>query len=263
MSIPSFQAIEHRLSPLRRKLAEHSVYESIESVSDLKLFMESHVFAVWDFMSLLKSLQQKITCVDVPWAPSPYRSARRFLNEIVLCEESDLARGETVSHFELYLRAMRECNADTRPIENVLHAIRNGASVTQALAAGEVPPGAREFCHETFRVAISADLPAIAGAFTFGREDLIPTLFSAFVRRLAATLPKQLDTFVYYLERHIEVDGDDHGPMAAKMMHEVCGENPDAWHQAGAAAERALLARITLWDSIATGIHQKRIALAG
>src|SRR5882757_1569608 len=132
-------ALEEQIQPLYRQLAQHRLYASFESIEDLRLFMESHVFAVWDFMSLLKTLQRGLTCVDVPWIPSRFPESRRLVNEIVLGEESDVYRGMAVSHFELYLKAMRECGADTSAVETMLDLIASGMDVTGALFASGAP----------------------------------------------------------------------------------------------------------------------------
>ena len=93
-------------------------------------------------------------------------------------------------------------------------------------------------------------LHALAAAFTFGREDLIPDMFRALVRDLNAQNAGALDTFLWYLERHIEVDGEDHGPLSLKMVTDICGADATRWEEAGAAAEQALRARLALWDAI-------------
>lgn len=221
--------------------------------------MESHVFAVWDFMSLLKSLQASLTCVTTPWLPSLYPEAGRLINEIVLGEESDLYEGRALSHFELYLEAMRQAGANTRPIEKFLHNLREGLSLSESLARSGAPIEAQVFVRSTFAF-ISASKPHItAAAFTFGREDLIPAMFRQIVRDLRQSVPG-LSVFEYYLERHIEVDGDDHGPKARRMLQELCGDNPRRESEAENAASEALEARAQLWDAILERIQRFRTA---
>jgi hypothetical protein len=243
-------ALQARIHPLQQRLAKHPLYASIASTEDLHTFMQSHVFAVWDFMSLLKALQRGLTCVDVPWLPSSQPEARRLINEIVLGEESDLYQGRAASHFELYLAAMRECGASTLAIEALLEELQTGASVENALLSASVPEGARNFVQQTFALIQKGQLHATAAAFTFGREDLIPDMFRGFVRELDQQMSGRLELFVWYLERHIEVDGEEHGPMALRMVAELCGDDPQRWQEAGDAAEQALLARLALWDGI-------------
>lgn len=221
--------------------------------------MESHVFAVWDFMSLLKSLQRALTSVEVPWIPTAHPASRRFINAIVLGEESDEYEGRSASHFEIYLEAMRRAGANTTVIAEVTAAAKPSnpdrmALVHQALQAA--PPAAREFVNATFRV-ITGPVAAQAAAFTFGREDAIPDMFRALVKDINREMEGDLSPFVWYLERHIEVDGDDHGPLAVRMVADLCGLDPELWDQAAQAAQDAIRARLSLWDGILAQLDRK------
>ena len=214
--------------------------------------MEAHVFAVWDFMSLLKSLQRHLSCVDVPWTPPADPAACRLVNEIVLGEEADEdGEGGYASHFDLYLKSMRGCDADTGPIGRFVAAVRGGREVRSALEAPGIPGAVRHFVGRTFGLIESGDVPAIASAFTFGREDLLPDLFGRIVEELDESSGGGLEDFRYYLNRHIEVDGGEHGPMAERLVERLCGDDPVCWQAAEDAAAMALNARIALWDAIA------------
>ena len=257
------QAVAERLRPFYVRLAEHELYRSFETVEDLHVFLESHVFAVWDFMSLLKALQRGLTCVDVPWVPSRFPASRRLVNEIVLGEESDLYGTRAVSHFELYVTAMRECGASTVAIYALVASLREGTAWSVALAMCGAPEAAQRFVRATFAIIEEGKLHAIAAAFTFGREDLIPDIFRGFVRELdlSEALQGRLATLRWYLDRHIEVDGEDHGPMALEMMSELCGNDTVKWSEAAEAAETALRARIALWDAIAANLKEDAVKM--
>jgi hypothetical protein len=250
------QHLAERLRPLYTLLANHRVYASIGTIEDLRAFMESHVFAVWDFMSLLKTLQRGLTGIDVPWLPSRFPASRRLVNEIVLGEESDLYGTRPISHFELYVSAMRECGACTLAIDAMIAQLREGAPWDSALSRCGAPEPARRFVRSTFAIIERGKLHEIAAAFTFGREDLIPDMFRGFIREQDARLSGRLTTLRWYLDRHIEVDGEDHGPMALQMVSELCGDDPVKWREAAEAAETALRARIALWDGIALTLEQ-------
>ncbi len=254
---PSLDALQARIAPLQALLLEHPLYKSIRTAEHLRVFLESHVFAVWDFMSLLKALQGRLTCVSVPWTPSAWPAGRRFINEIVLGEESDLYEGRAVSHFELYLEAMDDFGADTAPMRALLdHPTANGALSLHAFRMPQdAPAEARSFVDTTFDVIRSGSLPALAAAFTFGREDVIPGIFHALVRELDARTG-QLTKLTWYLERHIEVDADEHGPLALRMMEDLCGTDEQLWAEATQAAENAIAARLALWDGILQRIRK-------
>ncbi len=254
-SIASIEHIESRIAPLRARLTAHPLYASIRTREQLRLFLESHVFAVWDFMSLLKALQARLTCVAVPWTPTAFPESRRFINEIVLGEESDQFEGRSISHFELYLEAMQQAGADTSAIREVLASIAEGRFDARAIIA---PSAARAFVGTTFRIIENGSLAAMAAAFTFGREDVIPDIFRELVRDLSRESDGALDTFVWYLERHIEVDGEDHGPLSLRMVADLCGDDEGLWVEAGDAAVAALEARLALWDGVLAEIRSLR-----
>ena len=253
-TLSEITVIEERIAPLRARLAAHPLYRSIRTEAQLRIFMQSHVFAVWDFMSLLKALQAQLTCVTVPWLPTAYPASRRFINEIVLGEESDEYQGRPLSHFELYLQAMRQAGASTAGIEALAAALKH-ATFAEALKASVIPRGARSFVASTFHLIAEGKLHALAAAFTFGREDLIPDMFRALVHDLSAQNNNNLAIFIWYLERHIEVDGEDHGPLSLRMVADLCGPDDSKWHEAAEAAAEALEARLALWDSILSEIR--------
>jgi hypothetical protein len=246
------ERIRRQVAPFREALLNHRLYQSVSELGQLRLFMQAHVFAVWDFMSLLKTLQRDLCGVSTPWVPPQNRVATRLINEIVLGEESDEdPAGNYISHFDLYRRAMVEAGADTGPIDQLVAAIRRKEALELALGEFELPTHVRQFVETTFSLINSHDSSVVASAFTFGREDLLPAVFQRMVNQLNRQADGRLQTFVYYLDRHIEVDGDHHGPLSEKLVCSLCGDDPRRWDAAERAAVRALEARLALWDGIA------------
>jgi hypothetical protein len=254
-SADPIHTLQQQLAPTRQQLVAHSVYQGIKSLDDLRQFMQYHVFAVWDFMSLLKCLQRDLTCVTVPWVPRGSPATRRLINEIVLEEETDVDQhGQPASHFELYLRAMDECGADTKPIHRLLDALSVGESVEQALLHAGAPYPVQQFVLSTFNVINSGKSHAVAAAFTFGREDVIPDMFRHLVADLGQRFPGQLDTFIYYLNRHIQLDEEVHTPLAEQMVRELCATTAQNWDECYEVAARCMQARVALWDGIRQAI---------
>jgi hypothetical protein len=244
------EAIESRLNPLREQLKNHELYATLKTLEHVKTFTEFHVYAVWDFMSLLKALQMQFTCVQTPWMPAADPAIARFINEIVHGEESDLnEKGEPNSHFEMYLDAMREIGASTASIEHFVATLRKGTAVADALQQANAPQAAQDFVNYNFSLIEAGKAHEIASAFTFGREDVIPDMFIAILDR-SATSEDSFMKFRYYLDRHIELDGDEHGPISLKMIEKLCGSDPQRWKEAEAIAITSLEKRIALWDSI-------------
>lgn len=244
------QEIENNIQNLRYELQNHELYKNLKTINDIQLFMEKHVFAVWDFMSLLKSLQNILTNVHVPWTPPKNPKLSKFINEIVYGEESDINEiGEPKSHFEMYIEAMQELGANTNHINDFLHFIKMGESVQNALHKIDLDRTIIDFVNFTFSIIETNKPHLIAAAFTFGREDLIPDMFLEILKN-SETEDKSYYKLKYYLERHIEVDGDEHGPLSLQMVAELCGQNDDKWNEANNIAHLSLLKRIQLWDSI-------------
>ncbi len=244
--------LEQRLAPIRRRLLEHSIYSTVTSVAQLQAFMESHVYAVWDFMSLLKALQRKLTCVDLPWLPSQH-PATRLINAIVLGEESDEdGQGGHLSHFELYLDAMLAGGADTRRVHTFCDVLRRGDSLSDAMTHAEIGDPERDFMRTTFKIVNAGRPSEIAAAFTFGREDVIPDMFRQFVHALCQESSGKFGRFRFYLERHINLDATDHGPKALQMMAAICGDDSDEWAAAERTAIIAIEARLRFWDAVQT-----------
>lgn len=289
-------AIQAQLADLHRAIREHRaalqnhpVYGMVQDRDALRIFMRAHVFAVWDFMTLLKSLQGALTCTRTPWLPVEDTDSARFINEIVLGEETDeVSPGYYTSHYALYLDAMEEVGADTGPMRAFEAALRAGAPPEDALALPAVPPSVRPFVAHTLTAA-SGPTHAVAAVFLFGREDVIPAMFMkllgvhAVARPRGALLARSLawkalkgaeralrpervepasappsDAFRVYLERHIELDGESHGPMGERLLMNLCRNDDARWDEATAASIAALQARRALWDAVMAEIQAHR-----
>jgi hypothetical protein len=250
---PGIEQLEKAVTEARDKVVQHPLYANLDTHESLVTFMEHHVFAVWDFMSLLKSLQRELTCVTVPWIPTEHTSSRRLINDIVMVEESDELATEDgrpafISHFELYVNGMHEAGADSTAIEKLVDLLRNGGAVVESLREAGVPQPSIDFAATTWDIIENHPVHCQAAAFAFGREDLIPDMFTQVVA--VNERSKKLNTFVDYLERHIEVDGEFHTPMAMQMVADLCGEDQAKWDACADTINTALAARARLWDSI-------------
>jgi hypothetical protein len=248
----NIETINNRIQPQKELLLQHPLYKKVKTIEDLQCFLESHVYAVWDFMSLLKALQSKLTCTTTPWFATENPETRYLINEIVLAEESDLTiDGRRQSHYEMYIEAMKACGANTAGIEQFLLEVNSLKNIFVAIKKSNLHPNIKAFLDFTFRVIEEGKSHEIAAAFTFGREDLIPSMFTEILKNFQANFPKKdLSKLIYYFERHIELDADDHGPMAMKMITELCGTDAQKWSDVEEISILALEKRIGLWDAI-------------
>jgi len=258
--LSQFDQIQRQLEEQRTGIVSHALYSELDSLRQIQTFMEHHVFAVWDFMSLLKALQRSLGSFSVPWLPSDDVGAIRFVNEIALGEESDEdGRGGYQSHFELYLDAMRGAGASTTRIEQFLSRIRDGLPVEVAISDSSLSLSVASFLSSTFEVIERNDPAEIAGAFLFGREDLLPDVFTEIVRQISFDCGGRLDALLYYLQRHIELDAEDHQPAARRLIESLCGDSAERWARAMEGAFVAYRARKLLWDGARREmVHQEQ-----
>lgn len=253
------EELQANIEPLRQEIINHKVYTQINDIEDLQIFMQHHIYAVWDFMSLLKALQNNLTCTQVPWTPKGSAETRYLINEIVVGEECDVdLDGNRRSHFELYLDAMEQCGADTKQINAFIEKIQSNLTVKEALSLTTDDKGINQFVNGTFDVIQSEKDYLQAAVFTFGREDLIPSMFISIVNDIYQRIPSSVSVFKYYLERHIEVDGDHHSHLALEMTSSLCGDDVSKWNEVEQAVTASLKQRIQLWDAVYDAIMLKK-----
>ncbi|CAH0131432.1 DUF3050 domain-containing protein [Pseudomonas brassicacearum] len=240
---------KQQLNQLQTTLENHEIYNYIKTPAHLKIFMESHVFAVWDFMSLAKRLQIELTCTRLPWFTPADAKKARFINEIILGEESDLGDdGLPVSHFDMYLAAMADMGCSRHKFDLFEQHYRSGTDLERALELADVPSYVIKFVRQTIATALDGRAEEAASSFFYGREDAIPQMFQALLDQWGLK-KESAPRFVHYLQRHIDLDGDEHGPAAMKILSDlIIDEHAEA--AALQAAQQAISARIALWDGI-------------
>jgi len=253
---------EKIIHSFKQQLEQHPIYESITRVEDLRCFMEHHVYSVWDFMSLIKYLQSKVAPDEYPWMPVGDASVRRFINELVLEEESDQALPATSdteafsSHFELYCAAMKEIGANPATVLGFIDKIRL-EGINTALATASIPEASRTFTRMTFGFIESGKPHVVAAALALGREHIIPCMFRSFLQNIGIT-EQDAPAFHYYLNRHIHLDEDFHAPLSLRLLNELCGGDKNKQEEAINAATAAVSARLNFWDAVLEAIQKNR-----
>ena len=255
----NIEYIEGKIKSYRDKLLNHRLYSNIERIEDLQIFTENHIYAVWDFMSLLKALQIKLTCTKTPWVPNNNSQTAYLINEIVLAEETDVNQlGERKSHYELYIDAMIDIGAKIEfPTKNI-DEIASSKNVFASIDNLVLHKNIKEFLRFTFSVIEEGKPHKIAAIFTFGRENLIPNMFNEILREFEKNIKdKDISKLIYYFERHIELDEDEHGPMALEMVSMLAENDAKKWDEIEKISIEALEKRILLWDAINDQLEKK------
>jgi hypothetical protein len=250
------------LDPLKNQLENHPIFTCINSIEELQIFMEHHVYPVWDFMSLLKKLQFDLVPHGSPWLPNPNGNLVRFLNEIVMEEESDQAYGDDgstrfASHFEIYLSAMEEIGASTKGIKRFLSIIKS-EGLKPALEWSDLPEPSKKFMKQTFRLIEFGKPHQIAASFAIARESVVPLMFQR-ILDLSDFDRSDAPVFQYYLERHTELDGDHHGPMSQSLLENMCEKNPALEKEVLQQASCSIRERIEFWDGVLEAMPSKAI----
>ena len=251
--------IQDKINGQREKLLKHKLYSNIETIKDLRVFTENHVYAVWDFMSLLKALQIKLTCTKTPWVPNSNSQTAYLINEIVLAEETDINQaGKRKSHYELYLDAMIDIGAEIEFPTKTINKIASSGNIFMSIDKLEIHENIKEFLKFTFSVIKEGKPHKIAAIFTFGRENLIPNMFNEILREFEKNVTEgDISKLIYYFERHIELDEDEHGPMALEMVSMLAENDHEKWKEIEEISIEALEKRILLWDAINEQIENK------
>ncbi len=249
------ELVNKQLSPLIAQIKQHSIYHSIRTLKDLQIFMEHHVFAVWDFMCLLKELQARIVTTRAPWLPSKDSYSAHLISRILLEEETDRTEdGQAYcSHFELYLQAMHAIGADTQPIQNFLYRLSQGEILIQAAENCQLPTAIQQFIHTTFGF-FPHNTHIIAAAFVYGREAITSSLFTPLIQQLELSIPNKqkykLKPLLYYLNRHIQLDDAEHLPRALQMLMNLANGDSKKWHEIITHAKISLHARLHFLTAI-------------
>ncbi len=249
------------INELQQQLNHHPIYSSVQNMEDLRQFMAHHVFSVWDFMSLVKYLQNTVAPTEIPWVPRNSAAVRRFINSLVLEEESDEGIPQApnavyyTSHFELYCQTMQELGADPKPVLQFVDiAVTQGIEV--ALDSEYILEPSRHFTRTTFDL-IATDKPhVVAAALALGREHVIPNMFRALLAKMQIT-QTQAPAFHFYLNRHIHLDEDFHAPLSLQLLNELCGGERHKLQEAEQAAQQAITARLRFWDEVLLAINQR------
>lgn len=253
------EKIRDSIKEPREKLLNHKLYTEIKSIEDLQIFTSNHIFAVWDFMSLLKALQNNLTCTKVPWTPNKNSETAYLINEIVLAEETDISQdGKRKSHYELYLDAMIDIGVKVENIEKNIMLLSSSDSIENSIEKLDIHPKIKEFLKFTFSIIDEGKPHKIAAIFTFGRENLTPNMFNEILHEFQNNFTeKDISKLIYYFERHIELDEDEHGPMALQMVNELAENDPLKWEEIRDISIVALEKRIGLWDAIYDNVMKK------
>lgn len=249
------------IAPYTEQLENHPVYEAVQSIEDLQCFMEHHIYSVWDFMSLIKYLQSIVAPTIFPWTPRGDGNVRRFINELVLEEESDetLTEGEHSSHFELYQAAMTEVGANIDVSSRFINEVREHG-IQRALDMPGIPDASRAFTSQTFDFIHNNKPHEVAAALALGREHIIPAIFRSILKRMKVT-DKDAPIFHFYLNRHIHLDEDFHAPLSIRLLNSLCAGDDRRIEEAIDAAKTAVDARLKFWDGVHEAITKSRIAI--
>lgn len=247
------------------ELTQHPILHAVSDRAGLRVFMASHVYAVWTHISLVKRLQHELTSVAVPWVPPRSRHAARLINELVTGVECDLdADGAPISHYELYLDAMQNVGADTRSIRRFVQLIDDGSSsaLERAFDSATTPQHVRTYVRHALRVARQGSLAQVMGCFLHERDISLQQSITRLLAEWTRTSPA-LPRLAYYLERHSQLECGRHAERLQRVVQELDSTSPRFADDVLASARESLGTRIRFWDGVLAEIRHSTASLAG
>ncbi len=238
----------HRIQQLYHHILSHPVFNSLISLDHLRRFSEIHVYAVWDFMVLLKALRRRLIPDQPLWLPPMDAIGAHLVNTLVAEEESDqLPDGRCLSHFELYLAAMEQIGANTQAIKTYLEYIREYHQWETVQQRSDPPQTARIFINDTWHIT-QLEGHCIAASLAYAREHITEGMFSQILERFEHEPSASL--FIDYFQRHMDLDGGHHSEQSTQLVANLCGLDSKKWQQALDSAIFSLESRVRLLDGI-------------
>lgn len=237
-------------------LINHPLYNSIKTESDIKMYMFNQVWCVWDFMTLVKSIQIQIIPPNILWTPPKFPELGAYIYEVLLTEETDKGYNSETnsSHFQTFLKAMKESSVDTSSVDKFIELLENGNQFEIAIDSCGIHKEAKEFITTTYEFAKS-DLHISIAVFCLSREGVIPDMFMNLLANVS--LSNNYKIFNWYLNRHIYLDSQSHGPLSIKLFKTIV-DTKQKQEEALQASLKALKARNKYFNYILDSINQKQ-----
>jgi len=199
----------------------HPMFKKLNNIYNIKKYSEFQIWCVWDFMSILKQVQNFIFCNDILWLPPENPNAGAAFYRLIESEETDLGfKGgdlNRASHFQSFRAAMQELNADTKNIDNFLELIKTGKTLPEALNKSGASPQTKSFLLTNNHLIKQSPYNAIA-LITLTRENFLPAVFKSLLSYVNEN--EKIELFVWYHKRHIYLDSVLHGPLSIQIFNE-------------------------------------------
>ena len=124
----SFAQFQTNIYPFKEQLLNHQIYGQVDEIRKTKIFMESHIFGTWDYLTMFKSLQRALTSLNIHLLEKGTLQLPFVMNQIILNEELDDESSReylsAIGIYQLYIKAMEEIGADTKPITYLVDSIK-------------------------------------------------------------------------------------------------------------------------------------------
>ncbi len=261
MMNPFIESFLQTVQPLRKQIVHHDIFQQLDSLEHLQLFMESHAFVVWEDLSIVRAFQKSKNKDFVPWALRENAAQMRSLYATLLLAEADLdMEGKPQNHLDLYIQAMEEVGANTSKIGLLMRYLEQGVPWVDAVSSLRINPRYKEGIIHLLRHLELAEAHHLYALFGFARLHQIPPLLEATALDLAEQHPEHVATFVYYLEQARQYMCLQEDVLMAQMLTEQCGQDKEKWDSCTRLVAEVLQWRIKVLDSISRLIPQEEVS---